>query len=184
MTVLTTRIFFPIAVGAIMIGLGAQRARGQYCPASNLTYIVRDAKGKPIDVTRTDLQYEKDSGAPRSAGRRWEVHNPDLKANPSSQSSGTAATLMNKTSTLRLSEYCHFNTPVTLRLILKGKTMNLTFLVPPVTDYKSRGEPADFVVDSIPFHAGTFEITLSLPKNRDYQSVNYSNARDWKKISN
>jgi hypothetical protein len=52
---------------------------------------------------------------------------------------------------------CNFREPVKVPLKLKGKEMNLTFLMPKFTEYESRS----FVIDSLPFRPGRFEIDLS-----------------------
>lgn len=161
-----------IAFAAILIVVLPQIARAQRCPPSNLSYLVRDAKGVPIDVTRTDFQYEKDSG---SRYREWGVRKPGFDKDQGSQVPADIVNLMKKTSTLETFEGCVFKTPVTLRLTIKGKTMNLTFVMPKVDD--DYGGHATYLVDSIPFHAGKFEIGL-VPKGGYYAGRNWKRVRE------
>jgi len=170
-----------VSVGALIIGMAPQVMQAQKCPGSSLGYIVRDAKGAPIESTHPDLQYGRDSG---SKFRQWKVYGAGFHKTQGLQVPAGVATLTNKTSTLGISEYCNFTSPITLQLTFKGKTMNLTFIVPKAAEYKSEYEPANFLVDSIPFKAGKFEITLLLPKARsNYETVYSYSARDWKKVA-
>jgi hypothetical protein len=71
---------------------------------------------------------------------------------------------------------CVFKQPVKLQLTLKGKAMNLIFRVPTLSEYDSR----DFLVDSLPFRQGTFEIELAV-SGSDTRSRFYP-ASGWKKM--
>jgi hypothetical protein len=62
---------------------------------------------------------------------------------------------------------CNFKEPVKRSLTFKGKTMNLVFNMPTNWD-------RHFLVDSLPFQPGTFEITLQ-------ESSFYPRER-WKKL--
>jgi hypothetical protein len=71
---------------------------------------------------------------------------------------------------------CVFKQPVKLRLTLKGKTMNLIFRVPKLSEYDSR----NFLVDSLPFREGTFEIELTV-SGSDTRPRFYP-ASGWKEV--
>jgi len=66
---------------------------------------------------------------------------------------------------------CIFKEDVKLRITLGGKIMSLTFHMPSLDDYASK----DFVVESLPFKAGDYEITLNT-------GLNYYPAGAWKKV--
>jgi hypothetical protein len=78
---------------------------------------------------------------------------------------------------LETEEMCNFKKPVKLHITLEGKTMNLTFLMPKLGEYDSR----DFLVDSLPFRPGTFEIELAVETSSSTMSRFYP-ASGWKEI--
>ena len=71
---------------------------------------------------------------------------------------------------------CNFKDDVKLSVTLAGKTMNLVFHVPKLNETDSK----DFVVDSLPFKAGDYEITLNMPPDT---WVNFYPAKGWQKAT-
>ena len=146
-------------------------AQGQSCRGIGLTYIVRDQKGVAIDAASKRLGFDKDSGSPYSA---WGVATGDFARNENMKLPDSITNLRGKIATLNSRGMCIFKQPLQLHLTLKGKTMNLTFLVPRLSEHDSR----TFVVDSLPFQPGNFEIDL--PADPDHSSRFYP-ATGWKK---
>ena len=171
---LTLRMYLLIVLGGTLIGIASQRAQGQICPGSTLTYIVRDGKGLAIDAESKYLRNEvtTETGSPSS---RWKATGKDFVRSSGMQLPDSVSKLNGKIAGLETSEMCNFKLPVKLQLAMKGKTMSLTFLVPKLGEYDSR----DFLVDSLPFQQGTFEIELSA--SEDHSSRFYA-ATGWKKV--
>jgi hypothetical protein len=167
MTILTPRVLFLIAVGAIVIGLAPQIARAQTCPGSSLTYIVRDAKGVAIDAGRADLRYQP--------FLRWGVTKGNIVSNRIA-APGAVVALNGRVNALGTGQSCSFKQQPTLNLTLDGKSMNLIFHTSPLPGYHS----TSYLVDSLPFQQGTFEIEI--PNKPDY-SPQFFPATGWKKIS-
>jgi hypothetical protein len=76
---------------------------------------------------------------------------------------------------LRKMTFCNFQTDLKLSVTLGGQTMNLLFHTPRLAETVSK----DFVVESVPFKAGDYEITLDMPADT---WVNYYPASLWKKV--
>jgi hypothetical protein len=164
----TLKLTITIAFAATLIGLAPQMTRAQICAGSHLIYVVRDVKGATIDAANKDLKFDSNNGdSGKWAISDWEyIRNNILTPKD-------IAKLRGKLAVLGTEGMCIFKKPVNLQLSLKGKTMNLTFLVPRLGEHDSR----DFIVDSLPFQEGSFEIELRA--NTDF----YPAAR-WKKVSN
>lgn len=131
--------------------------RAQICPGSQLFYVVRDAKGVLIDAGRSDFKYEGD-GSPQTY-RHWGVEAIDADHLRSKEVPAEIVKLNGKV-LLKNQAMCNFRNDVKLRVTLAGQTMNLVFHPPKLSDVDSK----DFVVDSLPFKAGDYEITLSVPE--------------------
>jgi hypothetical protein len=162
-----------VAIGGMLIGVGPQVAQAQICPGSHLTYIVRDARGVAIDAASKGLQYDPDNG---SQSRKWQISPGDFIRSDLKQVPDSVKKLNGKTAGLETEGMCIFKQPVRLQLTLKGKTMNLTFLIPKLSEYDSR----DFLVDSLPFRQGTFEIEL--PVETPGERSRFYPASGWKKV--
>ena len=168
-----------LAVTAFLIVLVPQAARAQFCPPSYLTYVVRDAKGAAIRTARSDLRFDGGAAAHPAA---WQVEKPGFRNSTGTATPADIETLLKDTESLSTSTFCHFEAPVSLRITLQGKVMDLTFLMPKAADYKHKGETADFVVDSLPFRAGKFQIQLALPADHELRSLTYYEARGWRRV--
>jgi hypothetical protein len=148
-------------------------ARAQICPGSNLFYVVRDARGAVIDAGGTDVRYEGD-GSDKTYSH-WGAD--ALKADRlRSKSVAPDIAKLDGKVTLKNQAMCIFKEDLKLRITLAGKTMNLLFHVPRLSEYDSK----DFVVDSLPFKTGDYEITLGVPPET---WVNYYAASAWKKVA-
>ena len=158
---------FVIAV----IAIAAQTSRAQICPGSNLYYLVRDAKGAIVSADRKDLKYQSEDA--KQPGIDWGA----LAINDQEMRSKTVPaeiSRLNGRVALRKMTFCNFQTDLKLSVTLGGETMNLLFHTPRLDDTVSK----DFVVESVPFKAGDYEITLDMPAD---VWVNYYPAKLWKK---
>jgi len=115
-------------------------ATAQICAGSTLRYGVRDERGKVIDPTG---MYETKT--------RSEI---DELKDAKKVLKGIAG---NSVRVISAHGMCNFREPVQMVLKLKGKVMTLIFLMPRFGEYESRS----FLVDSMPFGAGTFSIDLA-----------------------
>jgi hypothetical protein len=139
-------------------------ASAQICAGSNLRYLVRDQRGKAIDPTGL---YETKS-----------VNEIDELKDAQKVFKGISG---NSVRVIRVSGMCNFREPVGLIVKHQGKAMKLTFLMPKFTEYESRS----FLVDSIPFRSGTFEINLagaSIESPLGYRFGTLFPARGWKQV--
>ncbi|MEQ1922049.1 MAG: hypothetical protein ABL952_06035 [Pyrinomonadaceae bacterium] len=156
----------------IIVTVSAAAAFGQICPGSDLTYIVRDSKGVAIDAAGNDITFEENNGTKFS---KWKVTSKEFVRHRIKAVPDNITALKGKVSGLQTSGMCNFSGPVTLKLTIKGKVMELTFNPPKMGEYDS----SDFLVDSMPFRKGRFEITLEADPNR--ASLYYA-AAGWKKV--
>lgn len=141
-------------------------ASAQICAGSSLRYVVRDEKGKVIDPT--DI-YETKT---RSKVEELKDAQKAVK--------GVAG---NDAKVIRASGMCNFREPVQVMVKLNSKVMNLTFLMPVLGEYDSRS----FLVDSIPFQAGAFEINLAGEGETNPAGDwlgRFFAAKGWKKVVN
>lgn len=162
-----------VALGTMAIAVATHSAQAQICPGSHLTYIVRDARGKPINAASKDLRFDPDNG---TQSRKWGISSSEFFEGYEKQVPDSLKKLNGKMAALTTEGMCTFKQPVKLQLIFKGKTMNLVFLVPKLSEYDSR----NFLVDSLPFREGTFEIELPVSES-DTRSRFYP-ASGWKKV--
>ena len=162
-------LFSATAIG--LLCLVPATAGAQICAGSNLRYVVRDNLGKVIDPAGV-YEAKAKSGSPKL----FSVEMDELK-DAQKVVKGIAG---NSVPVIHARGMCNFREPVKVTLKLKGKEMYLTFLMPKFTEYESRS----FVVDSLPFRPGTFEIDLSgagmVNPAGDWLGSFYS-AKGWKK---
>ncbi len=163
-----------VAIGGMLIGIAPHAAKGQICPGSKLTYIVRDTHGDAIDAASRDLRFDPDNGSPN---RKWQVGARNFITSGEMQVPDSVKKLNGMMAMLETEAMCIFKQPVKLHLTLDGKTMNLTFLMPKLGEYDSR----DFLVDSLPFRQGTFEIKLAVETTSNAMSRFYP-ADGWKEV--
>lgn len=163
-----------VAIGGMLIVIAPQAVRGQTCPGSKLTYIVRDAHGDAINAASKDLRYDPDNGSPN---RKWRVSTGNFITTDQMQLPDGIIKLNGTVAPLETEAMCNFKQPVKLHLTIEGKIMNLIFLMPKLGEYDSR----DFLVDSLPFRQGTFEIELAVDTTSDTMSRFYP-ARGWKEV--
>jgi hypothetical protein len=141
-------------------------ASAQICAGSSLRYVVRDEKGKVIDPTGT-FETKTRSAIDELKDAQKVVKGVD----------GNVAKV------IRASGMCNFREPVKVMVRLNGKVMNLTFLMPVLGEYDSRS----FLVDSIPFRAGAFEINLAEKGEANPAGGwlgGFFPAKGWKKVAN
>ena len=162
-----------LALTMLLIGVGPKVARAQICPGSQLFYVVRDAKGAVIDAGRSDLKYEGDGS--KQTYRHWGSEAINAERLRSKEVPADISKLNGQVA-LKNQAMCNFKDDVKLSLTLAGKTMNLVFHVPKLNETDSK----DFVVDSLPFKAGNYEITLNMPPDT---WVNFYPAKAWKKTA-
>jgi hypothetical protein len=158
--------FLVLLFTAIVVFLLPANASAQICAGSSLRYVVRDKKGKVIDPT--DI-YETKT---RSAIDELKDAQKAVKG-----VDGNVAKV------ILASGMCNFREPVKLQVSLNGKVMNLTFLMPVLGEYASRS----FLVDSIPFRAGAFEINLAEKGEANPAGEwlgGFFPAKGWKKVVN
>jgi len=165
------RITFGIALVIAIITVAAQTSRAQICPGSNLYYLVRDGKGAIINAGRKDLKYLGE--ATKQPGIDWGAQAINDQQMRSKTVPAEVSELNGKVA-LRKMTFCNFQTDLKLSVTLGGETMNLLFHTPRLDDTVSK----DFVVESVPFKAGDYEITLDMPAD---VWVNYYPAKLWKK---
>ena len=171
MTWLPLRILFAITFVIGIVAIVPQSSRAQICPGSNLYYLVRDAKGTIINADRKDLKYLGD--ATKQPGIDWgaqAINNQQMR----SKTVPPEISRLNGKVALRKMTFCNFPTDLKLSVTLGGQTMNLLFHTPRLEETVSK----DFVVESVPFKAGDYEITLDMPVD---MWVNYYPAKLWKK---
>jgi len=159
-----------VSVALLAFSIGAQ---AQTCPGSHLTYIVRDDQGKPIDAEQRDLQFKVESETGPSTSK-WFVSGKQFIKYVSNVPEDINR-LNGTIKALYTSAMCNFQQPVKLTVTWKDQTMNLRFLVPTL----SRNDSKDFLVDSLPFKSGDYEIDLT--KDPEGKSLFYP-ARGWKKV--
>ncbi len=139
-------------------------ASAQICAGSSLRYVVRDEQGKVIDPTGI---YEAKS---------------ELKIDELKDAQKVVKGVEGNTArVVRARGMCNFREPVQMALKLNSKVMNLTFLMPRLGEYDSRS----FLVDSIPFRAGTFSIDLAAAGETNPAGDwlgSFFPAKGWKKV--
>jgi hypothetical protein len=167
-------ILFLAVLACLFVMVAPQIAGAQICPGSNLFYVARDNKGAIIDAGRSEIKYEGDGSTETYMHWKTEAVNADRMR--SKIVPGEISKLDGKVA-LKNQAMCIFKNDVKLRVTLAGTIMNLVFHMPGLSEYDSK----DFVVDSLPFKAGDYEITLNVPPET---WVNYYPASAWKKTGN
>ena len=140
-------------------------AGAQLCGGA-LAYIVRDAKGTPMDATSRSISFDRAQWTPRPprAGD-FATYSPKPPV--------ALLTLLRKTGPLWSISYCTLPAVASLSLTMSGKTMELTFNRVPCCHAAHR-----YLVDGLPFEQGRFEITLAGP---DSSWDGFYPASGWKK---
>jgi len=169
----TKRVLPLLALTMLLIGVGPKVARAQICPGSQLFYVVRDAKGAVIDASLSDLTYEGDGS--KQTYRHWGSEAINAERLRSKEVPADISKLNGKVA-LKNQAMCNFKDDVKLSVTLAGRTMNLVFHVPKLNETDSK----DFVVDSLPFKAGNYEITLNMPPDT---WVSFYPAKGWQKAT-
>jgi len=164
-----------LAMAIVTLVLGSTLVRAQTCPGSHVNYIVRDEAGAVIENNwPDDLRFESDA----AKGHSYKWSTEKFKTRRATQVlPAEIANLDEKAWAVSTTGWCIFESDLDLRLTRKGKTMHLLFHVPRLGQYESR----DFIVDSMKFQEGDYEIVLSLPK--DSRRENFFAASAWKKVS-
>ncbi|MBV9216099.1 MAG: hypothetical protein JO053_07980 [Acidobacteria bacterium] len=163
----------------LFVGFLAASAHAQLCPGSHLTYFVRDAKGKLMNANSTRLSF---TGSGKGTYAEWEISDHTTRYRTSGLKMPTKlGTFLKTGKMLATGGMCNFGGEAsTLKLTLRGKTMELTFKYPSVRDTRS----GNFAVDSLPFHEGKYEIDLSKATDaagfEDYGG--FFAATLWKKV--
>lgn len=147
-------------------------AEAQTCRGSYVTYIVRDAKGKPLDAASSSISF---TGGKSEASKRWKVSMKEWTRRATDQLPPLIAPLNGAIAGLTTSEFCNFREPATLNVTVGHKTMELTFSFPQMSEMQS----AEFIVDSVPFKPGKYTINLAIPVN-GYGG--YYPATGWKRV--
>ena len=172
-----TRSIVLLALAAAAIVGATHTASAQICPGSNLYYFVRDAKGAFVDAGRTDLKYEGDGA--KGTYSHWATEALDADHLRSKEVQPEILRLNGKAA-LKNQAMCNFRNDLRLRVTLSGQTMNLIFHMPPLSQYPSDVDSKDFVVDSLPFKEGDYEITLNVPPDT---WLNFYPGNSWKRMS-
>ena len=172
-----------ISMGALFVCFAPQNARAQ-CFSQRLTYIVRDMKGAVINPALNDLRYEKDGGFKFG---EWKIKEPGLSSESGAKLPPRIVKSLNSNRTLSIEAWpCTFNQPVKLQLRFKGKMMTLRFVMPDPNQAGPRGVPDnynEYLVDSLPFQSGNFEIVVERPKVWQELWIDpFSPASGWKKV--
>ena len=153
-----------ILLGAAWLYIAPSNASAQICAGSSLRYVVRDGRGKVIDPEGV---YEPNSRSEIDELKDAQKVIKGIKGNT--------------VRVIHARGMCNFREPVKVTLKLKGKEMSLVFLMPRFGEYESRS----FLVDSLPFRAGTFEIDLAGAGEAnpagDWLGGFYT-AKGWKKV--
>lgn len=168
------RVSILAVIAGMLMVIAPQAVQSQICPGSKLNYIVRDTHGDAIDAASKNLRYDPDSGSPN---RKWRASARNFVTSDEMQIPDGIKKLNGMMALLETEEMCIFKQPVKLHLTLEGKTMNLTFLMPKLDEYDSRS----FLVDSLPFRQGTFEIELAVDTTSSANSRFYP-ASGWKEV--
>ena len=161
-------LFFAIALTLMFVGA----AEAQTCRGSYVTYIVRDAKGKPLDAASSAVSF---TGGTSQASKYWKVIRKEWTRIAPDQLPTSIAPLNGTISGLTTSQMCNFREPATLNVTVGGKTMALTFNFPRMGEMQS----AEFVVDSRRFKRGKYVIDLAIPVNG---YAGYYAATGWKRV--
>ncbi|CAN5330095.1 hypothetical protein BH10ACI3_BH10ACI3_14880 [soil metagenome] len=161
-------VFLFVLVICTVTGVNAQSCRGSY-----LTYLVRDAKGKIL--ANPNSHGVTFAGGTSDASKKWRFSIKGEFVNAALKLPTAIAAIAGDVTGMTTSQFCNFPEPVTLKLTMNAKTMELTFKFPKFGEQES----LDFVVDSLPFKSGKYQITLAKPKGT-YGA--YFAATGWKAV--
>lgn len=144
---------------------GTAQAQGVDTRIPDVHYIVRDSKGKIIDMSAPDAPRMRD------ANGNWvapETFTFEFNLEATGRVKATALTSKGYKGRTKLDE-------ITLKH--RGKVMRLIF------DLSVPTIGPSFEVDSLPFQQGTFKLDTSLRENRRMSDWPFFPAKAWKKIS-
>jgi tetratricopeptide (TPR) repeat protein len=173
----SSRGFILAVIG--LVCLAPQLARGQRCPDSLLTYIVRDERGNVIDADANGLTFrQKENDWPKWRVGSAEFLNRGYFAKEMIGRVPAAIGQLNgKLRVLELSKNCGFTEKIDLELELKGKKMKLVLRPQALNDHS-----IDYMLDSLPFQEGIFDIDLTID-NHDRHSAYFYPASAWLKVT-
>src|SRR5262249_24579117 len=120
----------------------ASPAPAQICVGSHLAYIVRDAKGTPVDAAAKSFSFSGDAES-----ESWYLGDKSYQSFAAMMPAEALTALKGTITPMQVSRVCVFRNPVTLRVKMSGQTMELTFNVPKLQDWDSRS----FLVDGLAF---------------------------------
>jgi hypothetical protein len=146
--------------------------QAQICVGSHLAYIVRDAKGRPVDAAAKSFTFGGDA-----EGQSWYFGDKGYSSFAAKVPAEILTALKNTISPMQVSRICVFRSPVTLRVTMSEQTMDLTFNVPALQAWDSRS----FLVDGLPFQEGHFEVMLAVNQNDHSEHSYFYPAKDWTK---
>ncbi len=157
-------LILTIFAGALLC-LAPLSVRAQICPGSSLRYVVRDEQGNVIDPSGVfEPKRSADIDELKDASKVIKV-------------TGTE-----KTRVIEWRAMCNFREAVKESLNVNGKVMHVTFIMPRLSQYATR----NFLVDSLPFRVGSYEIDLT-GEGEENPAGNWLGrfyaAKGWKKIN-
>src|SRR5260370_2347294 len=162
----------------MLIAVAPQIACAQTCPGSSLSYIVRDSKGATIQAAwPDDLRFEGEAVSSNGTHSRWNDGGISVPTSMTTKAPADIVKLQGKVTTLNTGPMFTFSEPAKLRLTWGGKVMSLLFVMPTLGKYASK----HFIVDSLPFQEGRYEISLSLSSESPFD--NYFPAVGWQKVT-
>ena len=158
----------------------APPAEAQQCPGSLLIYIVRDAKGAPVDAADSSLTFEWSAGTSPWARNQYANRGWAYDSFASLMPAELQKEVMGRIDPLSVGSMgisgCVFTKAVTLSVTMANKKMNLVF------NAASRCCGSHSLrIDGLPFQEGRFEITPSVPDASPQH--HFFPARSWRKIS-
>ena len=180
MTQQKSNLFLSSLFGLFLLAGSVIPTFAQYCPGSELAYIVRDEKGKIINPATLDapdfieesVKTVSYAEIEKKRDGYWRLGEAVKTARAKKQGDLDKETGNFNALHITAGGACSLSKTVTFKLTLGSRTMNLIFrFVPPKND---AGEV--FIVDSLPFQQGTFEIEL--PEKSDYYAPD-----QWRKTS-
>ena len=161
-------VFLGVAVLILFVFV----TNGQICRGSRLTYIVRDSHGRAIDADKNGFTFAGNNG---SDLYKWSTGREHFLWEGIKQVPDDVTRMDGKVVVFGSYGMCNFKEPLKLKLIYRGKTMDLTFLMPRMDSVYS----ADFVIDSLPFRAGKYQIKI---ETGFHGPSGFYPASGWKKV--
>ena len=179
-TIIGKRFFAFFVTLYVLLIFCSLAAYAQYCPGSEMAYVVRDPAGKiinPATLNAPDFIEESTisfsyAEAEKEREGYWRMGEAVKSARKNKQGNLDKETGVFYALRETANGACSFSKPIIFKLTLGAETMNLVFrFAAPKND---SGEV--YIVDSLPFQQGTFEIDL--PEKSDYYAPSA-----WRKTS-